>query len=103
MRYKVVSEWQDETHDREPYCWDTYDEDANEYLTHTLKVQSADIQDTKSSQGTVYRNGAYRVVLDGKPVKGKGGTTPFFGEMAWADAARLFDDKCWEARRTMVW
>jgi len=101
MRYKVTSEWRDDSRDNDPVTWETYDEDTNEYTLHTLKVQVADIQDTKNGQ--TYRDGAYRVVQDGKPIKGKGGTTPFFGECAWSDAARLFGDKCWEARRTMAW
>lgn len=100
-RYKVVSEWVDDSYDNDPVTWETYNEETNEYTRHTLKVQSADIQDSQG--GRVYQSGAYRVVLDGKPVKGKGGTTPFFGETAWSDAARLFSDKCWEARRTMAW
>ena len=56
-------------------------------------VQSADIIDTQT--GTVYREGAFRVVRisDGKPAKtGKGGTVPFYGESAWCDAERLARD-----------
>jgi hypothetical protein len=60
-------------------------------------VQEADITDTKT--GDVFRDGASRVVDCSHPderlhraVKGKGGTTPFFGESAWSDAQRLASD-----------
>jgi hypothetical protein len=56
-------------------------------------IQSADITDQVN--GRVYQDGAYRVVRAGthKPAKvGKGGTVPFYGEMAWADAERLASD-----------
>lgn len=59
----------------------------------SLWIQEADITDTRT--GTVYQGGAQRVVdaRNGmKPVKGKGGTTPFFGECAWMGAERLAMD-----------
>lgn len=60
-------------------------------------IESADIIDTKN--GTRYEDGAYRVLRNGKAVKqGKGGTVPFYGEMAWADAERLFSDVVLAAR-----
>lgn len=73
-RYKVVSEW-------------TMDSAYPE----GIEVQSATIEDTKS--GHQYREGAFRVLRKGKPVKtGKGGTVPFYGESAWSDAERLAMD-----------
>lgn len=77
-RYKVSSEW------------------TNAYQTITygnFQIQEADIVDIKN--GSTYRDGARRVVdvRTGKPaVRGKGGTHPFFGEMAWADSERLAGD-----------
>lgn len=54
-------------------------------------VQSADVLDTRT--GDVFREGAFRVTLDGTPAKrGKGGTVPFFGETAWCYAERLASD-----------
>jgi hypothetical protein len=98
-RYKVISEWEETSYDREPQTIVFYDEDNGEDLHVTFAIQVADIKDTKSSSGTVYKHGAHRVVKNGKAVKGKGGTAPFFGETAWSDAVRLFDDLTLEARR----
>jgi hypothetical protein len=57
-------------------------------------LQSAEIQDTKT--GIKYDEGAFRVVDARKGMKpaklGKGGTVPFFGELAWADGQRLLND-----------
>lgn len=66
--------------------WDAEERFGN-YVT-----QSTDATDTKNGQ--VYREGAWRVCdgRTGKPVTGKGGTTPFFGESAWSDAQRLASD-----------
>lgn len=78
MRYKVSSEW-------------TKAYSALDY--GNFEIQEADIVDTHD--GKTYRDGARRVVdvRTGKPaVRGKGGTTPFFGEMAWADSERLAYD-----------
>jgi hypothetical protein len=75
MRYKVVGPWSSEAR------WGSF------------VSQSAQIQDTKT--GTLYSEGAYRVIdsRTGKPAKkGKGGTVPFFGETAWNDADRLLAD-----------
>lgn len=103
-RYKVVSAWSLESSGN---SWG-FDDDGNDVVT-VIGVQTADIEDTVN--GTVYRDGAYRVVtgtVDNdtgevakwKPIKtGKGGTVPFYGEMAWADAARLYDDAVFAARR----
>lgn len=76
-RYKVNSEWTD-----------TYSDPNYGHF----RIQEADIIDTKN--GNTYQYGARRVidVRTGKAVKGKGGTHPFFGEMAWADAERLAGD-----------
>lgn len=83
-RYKVVSEW---TVSPSPVVWGNF------------QIQEADALDTKN--GTVYTDGAMRVVdvRTGKPaVKGKGGTIPFYGEMAWASAERLANDLYWKDR-----
>lgn len=63
-----------------------------------FRIQEADCVDTHNGQ--VYKDGARRVVdTEGKPaVRGKGGTVPFFGEMAWADSERLANDLYWKAR-----
>lgn len=51
-----------------------------------------------------YEDGAWRVVrkqADGtvKPaVRGKGGTVPFIGEMAWASAESLLSELYWKER-----
>lgn len=61
-----------------------------------FSVQEADALDTKT--GDVFVNGASRVVdADQRPVKGKGGTVPFFGETAWSDAERLASDLYFKA------
>ena len=73
-RYKVSSPW---TIDDESYA--------------PFVVESADIVDTRN--GDVFRDGAIRVVVAGKPaLRGKGGTVPFYGECAWSDARRLAGD-----------
>jgi hypothetical protein len=55
-------------------------------------IQVTDCRDTRT--GTVYADGAYRVVdaRTGKAVRGKGGSAPFYGETAWSDAERLASD-----------
>ena len=63
-----------------------------------FSIEESDAIDTKN--GSTYRDGARRVLVDGKPVRGKGGTTPFWGEMAWADSERLFHDLIFNERRT---
>lgn len=79
-RYKVVSEWSMDS---------TYPEG--------IEVQSATIEDTKNGQQ--YREGAFRVLRNGKPVKtGKGGTVPFYGESAWSAAERLAMDTWFAVR-----
>lgn len=62
-----------------------------------FQIEVADIIDTKS--GVRYEDGAFRVTRNGRPaIVGKGGTVPFFGETAWADAERLFNDLVLKAR-----
>lgn len=61
-----------------------------------VELQFADIVDTKN--GDVFRKGAYRVVIDDKPPRGKGGTVPFYGESAWADGERFFYDTVFKLR-----
>jgi hypothetical protein len=79
MRYRVHGEWQTSS--------DRYG---------SFVVEVADALDTKT--GTVYTDGAYRVVRNGKPAKkGKGGTVPFYGESAWSAAERLASDLFWKA------
>lgn len=82
-RYKVCSPWSVDPTVR----GGEYDDDKG---IHVVEVENADAQDTKT--GDVYREGAFRVTVDGKPVRGKGGSTPFYGEMAWSDAQRLAYD-----------
>ncbi len=73
-RYKVTGTWSDHDSTYFPFI-----------------IQTADIVDTKCHDS--YRDGAMRVVVDGKPaVRGKGGTVPFYGECAWMDAERLASD-----------
>lgn len=76
MRYKAVGDWTNERHL-------TVDDQE-------IALQVADCLDTKNNQR--YRDGAFRVTVDGKPVKGKGGVTPFFGERAWCQGGNKFDD-----------
>ena len=93
-RYSVCSGWTKE----ETYEVHVYDEDKDATFAHVYATEFADIKDSKN--GDTFRNGAYRVTKNGKPIKtGKGGTVPFYGEMAWADAARLFNDEVFAARR----
>jgi hypothetical protein len=64
---------------------------------HGLAIEAADCTDTRD--GRVYRDGAYRITRDGKPYqRGKGGTVPWFGELAWANAERALSDLWWAAR-----
>lgn len=55
-----------------------------------VELQVSDIVDTRN--GTVYADGAYRVIVNGKAHRGKGGTVPFYGESAWSDGERLYGD-----------
>ena len=67
-RYKLASVWHTlRTHDDR---W---------------RIQHADAVDTRT--GTIFQSGAYRV-LDGDKAVSK----VFYGEVAWADADRLFYD-----------
>lgn len=83
MRYKVHGAWLAE-------------QETGYSAQFGVGVEVADCIDTRT--GTVYREGAFRVLVDGKPVKGKGGTHPFMGETAWMDAERLASDICVERR-----
>lgn len=80
MRYKVTGTWQEVIR------------------VDNFRVEEADIVDTKTN--TAYQGGARRVVNieTGKPVIGKGGTRPYFGELAWADSERLARDLASAAR-----
>lgn len=81
-RYKVSGVWRDR-------------QELAGYL-----VQSADITDQQNGQ--VYEDGAFRIVdaATEKPHKvGKGGTVPWYGEMAWASADRELNDLYWKDRR----
>lgn len=112
-RYKVVSAWELNPENEPFVAWEVDDEGFD--VATVIATQTADIQDSQG--GRVYRDGAHRVVttklVDGldfddvktwKPIKtGKGGTVPFYGEMAWADAARLFSDEVFAARRKSSW
>lgn len=76
MRYTVTGEWSTDRH--------------SPAGAGTVTLQSADLLDTRNGQ--VYREGAYRVLVDGKAVRGKGGTVPFKGESAWSAGERLYSD-----------
>jgi len=102
-RYKVTGPWAVD-HENDPFTWFDYDTDTE----YCLVVQCADVTDQKD--GHVYRDGAYRLAKatllpNGNDVVfkafkvGKGGTVPFYGEMAWAAAARLFSDEVFKQRR----
>lgn len=96
-RYTVVGEWTDDLTPT-PVEVHEYELKHDAVLVAVYAVQSADIVDNVT--GTRYTDGAMRVVRNGKPVvRGKGGTVPFLGESAWADARRLFDDVVFAARR----
>lgn len=82
MRYKAQGEWT--TIDKQT-VHDFYDTKRV-----VITIESADCLDTRN--GHVYQWGARRVLRDGKPIRGKGGTVPFFGELAWCDAERLMHD-----------
>lgn len=56
----------------------------------SVVTEVADVRDTRG--GRVYRSGAWRVVIDGHLVRGKGGSVPFIGETAWMHAERLAGD-----------
>jgi hypothetical protein len=91
-RYKVTSPWRVDGYDREPVRL----EDGR-----VLAIESADIVDKVN--GRPYSDGARRVTLDGKPYKrGKGGTFPHYGECAWMNAARDFDDEVFRIRRESI-
>lgn len=81
-RYKVTGPWSGESK-------------FGDFYTQHAQI-------TDQLNGHVYEEGAFRVVdaaHDMKPAKtGKGGTVPFFGEMAWAEANRLAQD-LWTARQ----
>jgi len=72
------------------------DDAGSLFVNADITVQCADLVDTRN--GHVYRAGAYRVLVHGKPIRGKGGTVPFKGETAWSDADRKASDLYWEVR-----
>jgi hypothetical protein len=77
----------------------SWSESYTSNIIGAYRIEVADCVDKRTN--TVYTHGAYRVVrIDtGKPAKvGKGGTVPFYGEMAWADAERLANDLYWADR-----
>ena len=89
-RYSVCSEWTTESLE-----WvEEFDKATGMVADVGFALQYADAKDDKT--GDIFRQGAYRVTKNGKPV----GRT-FFGESAWSDAQRLFFDVGFKARRTM--
>lgn len=88
-RYIVVSDWREAK--------------AASAGSQRFSLQVADVKDTKG--GGHYTDGAYRVYVGSvgqdnpRPCKaGKGGTVPFYGESAWSDGERLFNDLVTAAR-----
>lgn len=69
-------------------------------LSHShgsFSVEVADLLDKRTNRS--YQDGAQRVVdSHGKPVKGRGGTSPFAGETAWSDVDRLAQDLAFAER-----
>ena len=76
-RYKVLAE-----------TWST--EKSTEHQPQLFELQCADILDTQTNRR--YNDGAYRVLVDGKAPRGKGGTAPFLGESSWSDGERFLHD-----------
>lgn len=66
------------------------------FLVH----EAADIKDTQSGSDYTYSNGVHRVYakqgLSGKSVKKM---RTFYGELAWSNATRLYDDHYFELAR----
>lgn len=98
-RYQVISEWETDDYDRSPVTIVGFNDETGDHTTTTFAIQVADIKDTKASYNATYKRGAHRIVKNGKAIRGKGGTTPFFGELAWCNAVRLFDDLVFAAHR----
>jgi len=93
QRYAIVSPWY------EQHRITTGPANTSENFSVTVVHETADIEDTQ--QPYEYRNGAHRVSakygLSGKTYQGtrkglSGRTKTFYGEMAWMDAERLFND-----------
>lgn len=80
QRYSVVAPW------------------GNYQFEGSYAAQVADLLDKRT--GRTYVEGAFRIIdsRTGKPVKGKGGTSPFAGETAWSDAERLLRDLAFAER-----
>jgi len=107
-KYRVVTEWAID-HEHEPFVFEVWNHDTNEGTTHVIAVQVADVKQDGDTH--VWHAGAYRIVKgtidmatgDVSPLKpfkaGKGGTVPWIGELAWADAAREYNDQVFAARR----
>lgn len=89
MRYKAQGEWREIAGQTVHNFYDT--------VRVRITIESADCLDTRG--GRVYGGGARRVLRDGKPVRGKGGSVPFFGEMAWCQAENLADKITWDVQR----
>lgn len=64
--------------------------DPNHDQGYGVTIEVADALEIHT--GRTWPNFVYRVLVNGRPVTGKGGTHPFIGEMAWADAQRLAYD-----------
>lgn len=90
-RYHVEGEWTEvravNVRNRNAYMAD------HDVAPVRFAIQEADLRDTRD--GHLYRNGAKRITRDGKPIRGKGGTHPYFGETAWYQADAKLDDVTW--------
>lgn len=62
---------------------------------HVIVTEIADCRDKRD--GHVYGGGTYRVSVEGPQPKPR--TKRWYGEMAWASAARYEDDAFWQFRR----
>lgn len=82
-RYKVLAE-----------TWTTEKHTVHQELAYEL--QCADIVDTRNGQR--FNDGAWRVQINKRSVKGKGGTSPFLGETAWSRGEMLYADLVTQAR-----
>ena len=93
QRYEIVSAW---------HQVDRFSPSESLFATtetsQVLAVREvADIRDTVG--GRIYTDGAYRVKAkygDGKSYRR---TKTFYGEVAWSDSQRMFDDIVWEVKR----
>ena len=92
QRYAIVSSWR--VVDKKTLWVGGTSENHAVFLVH----ESADIRDTQG--GWEYTNGVHRVYakqgLSGKSVKR---VKTFYGETAWSNATRLYDDYYFEFAR----